>query len=247
MKKYLIFVFIIMMGLQIGCTPNQDLPKDTVPNNNVPQVQEDEEKREGYSIVKPSIVPQEVLNWFNSFGNVKGAYVYQHPDYTYLKIASGSENDVNIKQFNNQDYEKKITVEFVKTNKNLASIILKIPSKSVATYNVYENSSLIETKQKVITAVLNTPKENEKIANPVAIKGKIAVFEGTFIVRVIDGNEKIIKEEVLQTAGAPVWGSFNSVISYPVPDTNSGRIEIGEYSAKDGSYVLYVKRNVSFK
>lgn len=212
-----------------------------------------------YALVDAEAVPEEILTWFSQFDGKKGAYIYQQPSDTYIKINAGEKRTggygIKVKEFYLQDYEKKIIVEFTEPGKNemvtqvitYPYIIMKVQSSMISRYTVETvEGEKLDEKEKVVFAMLDTPKENAVIGNPVKVKGKVAAFEGSFVVRVLDAGENVIKEQVLQTAGAPSWGDFESSIEYPAPATESGSIEIGEYSAKDGEYIPRTKTEVKF-
>lgn len=242
-------VCILILSLCVGCTPKQK-PSVNPPANQVqvnPQVNQTpaDTSAKGYTIVKSSDLPKDVDTWFKSFDTKKGAYVYQHPDYTYLRVIPGG-SAVRVRDFVNGEYDKTLSVDYTADNKN-EGIILKIGSQYISNYKVTANNVPLKVEQKVVNASFELPKENDVMSNPVRVKGKAAVFEGAFIVRVIDANGKIIKEEHLQTAGAPAWGAFDSQIQYGTVTTAKGRLEIGEYSAKDGSYIMHAKVDVKLK
>jgi hypothetical protein len=189
-------------------------------------------------------LPIEASKWFGGFENKEGVYIFQHPDATFIKIIGEKGKKITIKDYKDNDYSKKILVEFEKSLVKQNNIILKVKSNNISNYEVYTKDKKLNVKDKVITAVINIPKEGELISNPADVKGKIAVFEGSFIVRIIDATGKVLKEERLQTAGAPTWGEFDSKIKYNASESKNGKIEIGEYSAKDGAYIKHAQVNI---
>lgn len=213
-----------------------------------------------YSSVTPEALPKAAANWFDSFGHEKGAYVYQHPLYTYVKINAGQKPSsgygIRVVEFQNGLFEKRIVVEMVepkpgeKANDVVTypSVILQLQSESISTYAIETTKGeRLKVESEAVEAVFETPRENAVIANPVLVKGKIAVFEGSFVVRIRNDHGKVIKEVNLQTSGAPSWGSFDTTIEYPDPETQKGSIELGWYTAKDGTYEPLEKINVRFQ
>lgn len=241
-KAFLLFLSLILIVAISGCNNKSNISHTPNQITNPTGVK-------GYDVVKLSDIPKNVSDWFKEWDKKKGAYIYQHPDYTYIKIAAedNTPGGYSINQFVDNDYEKTIKLTFDTTNKIDDAVYLVVPSKSIAMYNVFVNGTEFKTADKVIKAAIESPKENDIVSNPMKVKGKVAAFEGAFVVKVIDSNEKLLKEEHLQTAGAPAWGSFERDIKYDTINTSKGRIEVGEYSAKDGEYLKYAAVNIRFK
>lgn len=240
-RVFLTVIFLVVICVMAGCTPKlKQNPVSPQGNQPVPAT----EAKTEYTVVKPSDVPVGVATWFDTFIDKKGAYIYQHPDYSYLKITPGG-SDVKVKDFVNGDSEKSLVVGYTAGDKN-ESVILRIPSKFISNYKVRANDEELKVEQMVVNATFDSPKENDTITNPASVKGRVAAFEGAFVVRVIDGNNIVLEEKRLQTDGAPAWGSFGTDIQYSVPNTATGKLEIGVYSAKDGAYVKYAEVNVKF-
>lgn len=245
-RTILIFICLIIVFVCCSCNNKGNTNQTPIGNN---QINTNQTEAKGYDIVKLSDIPKNASDWLNQSNNKKGAYVYQHPNYTYVKIIAedNTQGQYSISQFVDNDYEKTIKLAFDISNKMDNAVYLRISSKSIATYNIFVNGTEFKTMDKIIKASFENPKENDIIANPVKVKGKVAAFEGAFVIRIIDSNEKLLKEEHLQTAGAPAWGSFENEIKYDITNVSKGRIEIGEYSAKDGEYLKYADINVGFK
>ncbi|SCY99977.1 Gmad2 immunoglobulin-like domain-containing protein [Alkaliphilus peptidifermentans] len=211
-------------------------------------------------ILDEDAIPQEAQEWFDKFRNEIGAYVYQHPDGTLILINAGEKPTggygIKVVNYNEEDYPRTLTIDIVEPEEGTVvtqaitypSIIVKIFTQEASKYEVItvENESL-PMEDKLIFAKLDAPEEEQQIDNPVRVAGKVIAFEGSFIVRITDNEENIIHEEVLQaSAGGPQWGEFDEEIQYPSPDGDEGSIEIGEYSAKDGEYILHLKVPVKF-
>lgn len=221
----------------------------------------DEKFKDKIKIVDQTSIAESAMEWFKEFNEKEGAYVFQDPDFTYIKINAKEKPTggygIHIKEYVEDYYERAIVYEIIEPDKDAMltqafthpSIILEIDSDSVGLYEVKnEDGKILEYKEKVIEAKFELPKENDSIGNTVRVKGKIIAFEAAFSVRILDNNDKVIHEEHLQAdAGGPNWGNFDTEISYTLPDSEEGSIELGEYSAKDGEYLLREKVAIKFK
>lgn len=220
----------------------------------------DEKLKDKIKIVEEGSIPNDAKEWLGQFEQAEGAYVFQHPDATYVKINSKEQPtggySIHIKDYSDEEYNREIIYEIVEPGKDVMvtqaitypSVILEIHSDMVAQYEVKTSKGeVLKTEEKVILAKLDLPKENEEISNPVKIKGKIVAFEAAFSVRILDDKDNIIHEEHLMAdAGGPNWGNFDAEITYPKPNSETGSIEIGEYSAKDGEFELREKVAIKF-
>jgi len=75
-----------------------------------------------------------------------------------------------------------------------------------------------------------------KKADTIIVTGKAQVFEGVFQYALYDG-EKVVKEGNYQTEGAPAWGEFEITFAKELVSTNTSKLELFVYSAKDGSKI----------
>ncbi|QUH19987.1 Gmad2 immunoglobulin-like domain-containing protein [Alkaliphilus sp. B6464] len=262
----LLAITITGCNISKGPTPSEK-PEDKIDNN----IDKDKEAMESRNTIdesiknKMKIVEEESIleaakEWFHEFDKIEGAYVFQHPDATYIRINSKERPtggySIHIKDYSGEEYHRVIKFEIVEPKEGeivsqaitYPSVILEIPSDSVGQYEIRtKNEEVFKSKEKLILAKLELPKENEGISNPVRIKGKIIAFEGAFSVRVLDDKDKVIYEEHLQAdAGGPNWGKFDTEITYPKPNSESGSIEIGEYTAKEGEYVARDRVSIKF-
>ncbi|WP_051633762.1 Gmad2 immunoglobulin-like domain-containing protein [Bacillus sp. UNC41MFS5] len=73
-------------------------------------------------------------------------------------------------------------------------------------------------------------------ANTIIVTGKAQVFEGVFQYALYDG-EKVVKEGNYQTEGAPAWGGFEITFAKELVSTDTSKLELFVYSAKDGSKI----------
>jgi hypothetical protein len=233
-------------------------PKDEKPTE-VKNTIEDELK-DKIKIAEETSIPEDAKEWFNQSNDTEGAYVFQHPDATYIKINSSEQSTggytIHIKDYLEEEYPRIITYEIIEPEEDAMvtqaitypSVILEVFSDTVSQYEVKTvNGEALNAEDRLIWAKLELPKENQEINSPIRVKGKIVAFEGAFSVRILDNNDKVIHEEHLQAdAGGPTWGNFDNEITYPDTDSETGSIELGEYSAKDGEYLLREKISVKF-
>jgi|GEM_PF-2422963 len=212
-------------------------------------------------IVEEEYLPQEIKEWFDSFENKEGAYVYQHPDETFIKISAGEKPtggySLDYREFTEKEYPVEIVVELTEPKEGDAvtealtypSLILKVDSEQVTKYEVKSvDGKEFSIEEKIIFSKIDELKSGDTISSPLRLKGKVVAFEGAFGIRILDSKDKEIHVEHLQAeAGGPAWGSFNAEFSFPAPDTDNGYLEIGEFSAKDGSWVVKERYEVRFK
>jgi hypothetical protein len=102
-----------------------------------------------------------------------------------------------------------------------------------------------EVVQQEITIL--TPIEDAIVENPVSITGQVAVmpFEGTLVVRIYDAQNQLIAEAPIIAEGEiGKPGTFKATISYG-GSPGTGRIEILDYSPKDGSLLASADVKVS--
>lgn len=96
--------------------------------------------------------------------------------------------------------------------------------------------------------IVYSPQPNDAIGLPLVLKGEARVFESTFNYRVKDATGKIIFESFAMAASPDmgIYGPFEVHVNYPEPETDTGAVEVFEYSAKDGSEINKVIIPVSF-
>ena len=93
------------------------------------------------------------------------------------------------------------------------------------------------------------PVAGSEVGLPLVIKGEARVFENNFNYRIKDQDGTVIFENYA-TANAPdigQYGPFNLSVSYPKPNSQTGWIEVFDYSAKDGQEENVVLIPVKFK
>ncbi|MDW7674150.1 MAG: Gmad2 immunoglobulin-like domain-containing protein [Bacillota bacterium] len=244
----LLMIFIIATILIGGCRllegTNNAVPQS--PSKVSPEVPEQFQEM----VITREDIPSEVLQWFDSFGTEQIALVYQHPYQTYLNISSGNDREILMVDAKLEDYEKIFVFDFVGSEQAGAlsnRLYLNINSDLISNYRLMTSADEeLVVEQQVVFAVLEQPRAGDVINSPVEIQGRIAAFEGSFVVRIIDNQENIIAEEYFQTDGAPAWGQFTELVTFDMPVTEPGRIEVGEYSAKDGEYLMRAQKEVNF-
>jgi hypothetical protein len=82
---------------------------------------------------------------------------------------------------------------------------------------------------------VQSPVIGEQVTSPVTISGTADVFEAVVSVRILDpaGNE-IARTFTTASCGTGCRGDYSVTVSYPVPRTEPGTIEVFESSAKNG-------------
>ncbi len=126
---------------------------------------------------------------------------------------------------------------------------MSIDTDTIADYVIKTvDAQELKVEKKTVVAAIDIPRAGELIGNPVRLKGKIAAFEAMFVVRIYDAGDNLLKEQIMMAdGGGPMWGGFDAEIEYQKPDKNTGRVEIGEFSAEDGSYKLRESVDVRFR
>ncbi len=212
-------------------------------------------------IVEEEILPKVVGEWFASFENEKGAYAYQHPYGSYIKINAGEKPTggygLEFEELVDEGYSKSILLELREPEENqqvtqaltYPQIIIRVASAEVSDYQIKTTAGEeFKVEDEIILASFESLKQKDAISSPLSIKGKVVAFEGSFGIRILDGDNKEVHVEQLQSdAGGPNWGNFDAEFTFPAVDTETGFIEIGEFSAKDGSWVMLERLEVSFK
>lgn len=93
------------------------------------------------------------------------------------------------------------------------------------------------------------PAQGAMISSPFAISGEARVFEGTVNYRILDNNGKVLAEG-FTTAMSPDVGQFGPYTvnaEFPQPETPIGKVEVFDYSARDGSVENLVTVLVRFQ
>ena len=95
---------------------------------------------------------------------------------------------------------------------------------------------------------VKSPQKNATVKNPVLISGKANVDEANVRVKITDDNENILADTFITADG---WMDklylFEKEITYNMPSSQNGLIEIFEESAKDGSEIYKIEIPVVFE
>ena len=93
---------------------------------------------------------------------------------------------------------------------------------------------------------ITSPREDMQVGNPVTVRGQAELFpfEGTLVIRVVDQAGNLLAEKPTITEG-PMEGpvSFEEQILYG-GSSGPGRIEVVEFSARDGSVIAKTSTSV---
>ena len=86
---------------------------------------------------------------------------------------------------------------------------------------------------------VSEPAVNQDVGPTFTLKGEARVFENQLNYKVYEDGGSVLKEGMLQANSPDVgqFGPFETQISIGNPKTNRGRLEVFDYSAKDGSEI----------
>lgn len=270
-----IVTFIVLLTVISGCAllerPERNIPQTPPQERPEPAPEPELPEEPAEAVEEPGLaglggislrdLPEPVASWFEERKEIKGAYVYQHPNYVYIMIAAGEKptggHRIDVKDINLEDFPRVITIEFVPPAPDAVvtqaitypSFVMSVATDTIADYAVKTvDAQELNAEEKTIVAAIDVPKKNELAGNPMRLKGKIAAFEAMFVARIYDADNNLLKEQILMAdGGGPMWGRFDTEIEYKKPDTDTGRVEIGEFSAEDGSYILRESVEVRFR
>ena len=100
-----------------------------------------------------------------------------------------------------------------------------------------------ETSTSVISESGNvevmSPDVGEIIGLPLVVTGRARVFESTLNYRVLDADFTVLAEGYVMTNAPDMgeFGDFTITTSYNAPTGTAGKVEVFDYSAKDGSVI----------
>jgi len=83
---------------------------------------------------------------------------------------------------------------------------------------------------------VDRPAWGAALGNPARITGLSNVFEATFRVAILDGDENVLADETaMATCGTGCWGTFDVLMQYTVGSAQWGTLRVYDLSAKDGT------------
>jgi germination protein M len=83
---------------------------------------------------------------------------------------------------------------------------------------------------------VDRPAWGAALGNPGRVAGMSNVFEATFRIAILDGDENVLADEMaMASCGTGCWGTFDVTISYSVGSAQWGTLRVYELSAQDGS------------
>ena len=97
--------------------------------------------------------------------------------------------------------------------------------------------------------IVTRPEIDDALTSPVLVTGIANAFESTVNIRLKDGKDKVLKERSTTTNAPDMgkFGDFSLKVDFNPPSTKKGKIEVFEYSARDGSEVNKVIIPVNFQ
>jgi hypothetical protein len=97
--------------------------------------------------------------------------------------------------------------------------------------------------------IVSLPHAGDSIGNVIRITGEARVFENSFAYRISDDTGKVLKLGY-GMADAPdigQFGSFDITTDFDTPTVATGKLEVFEFSAKDGSEINKVIIPLTFQ
>lgn len=85
---------------------------------------------------------------------------------------------------------------------------------------------------------VDRPAYGASLGNPGRIVGSANVFEASFLITLLDGEGRVLREEpAMATCGTGCRGTFDVTLPYDVPEAGWGTLRVWADSAMDGSPV----------
>ena len=111
------------------------------------------------------------------------------------------------------------------------------------------NIQVTQTPNPNLNIIVSSPKSNDKVSNPIIVKGQARVFENTFsyILKDSSGNKLYEGNGMTDAKDAGILGNFEVMIPVPADAPKQLYVEVFEYSPKDGSVINLVSVPVEFK
>lgn len=96
--------------------------------------------------------------------------------------------------------------------------------------------------------IINKPLSNDVVFSPLEIAGRARVFEGNILFRLKDNWGKVVATSTTTAlAGAPDWGFYSGKLTFDLPTTPIGSLEVWTLSPKDGSEQNLIRLPIRFK
>lgn len=90
--------------------------------------------------------------------------------------------------------------------------------------------------------LVESPTVGQEVRSPLRITGSANTFEATFVVEVLDRDERTLAEQVVTaTSGSGDRGTFAATVSFEVDAAGNGMLLAYERSAEDGSQLHLVE------
>lgn len=231
--------------------------------NNKPQEKDEtkEETKQEYFIGLKSPI-QDLDKWVARYERYNGVYQQKFGDYRAVLLNMGEKMNggyqVKVNKVSKQgdkwlveaafNYPKDggVQTEVINSPREVVSIIddgspieVKVESNELDTVQTktMDVIEIPEGKEFPVSDnfILFTPLKEDKISNPVKIKGRARAFEATFIVHLEDGHNVLVKKAVMADMGAPEFGYFEIELPYDKPTNGYGALIVSTESMKDGS------------
>ncbi len=96
---------------------------------------------------------------------------------------------------------------------------------------------------------VSQPQVDSLVSSPLLVKGEARVFENTFqmVLKDADGKEVVKKTATAAASDVGQFGAFGELLLFDQPKTDTGTLEVFDYSAKDGAVQDLVQIPVKFK
>lgn len=94
---------------------------------------------------------------------------------------------------------------------------------------------------------VTSPQSGTKVSSPLNVTGSAMVFEATVSLRLVTGDgRKLVEAHTNASAGAPGRGDFSTNLSFTLPGSGDGFLEVFWNSPKDGSELDKVRVPIKF-
>lgn len=127
--------------------------------------------------------------------------------------------------------------------KKIAVAIIILITVIFAAFVIFKNEAVAPMPTPEANITVSSPKPNDKVSNPIIVKGQARVFENTFsyVLRDKAGNKLYENNAMTDAPDAGIFGNYTVKIPVPVSAPKDLVVEVFEYSAKDGSVINLVR------